>query len=90
MARRFSTRGFFRQMPNSLLARYFKERGLFGDLNFSILKETQTDELFAAWLTIPATQRHEMDAGFREIFELSVRRTSRRSSTSMPRRGRRT
>jgi len=31
MARHYSTRDFFRQMPNALLARYFQARGLFGD-----------------------------------------------------------
>ena len=33
MARHDSTRDFFRQMPNALLARYFREQGLFGDLD---------------------------------------------------------
>ncbi len=27
MARHYSTRSFFRQVPNALLARYFEERG---------------------------------------------------------------
>jgi hypothetical protein len=30
-------------IPNALLARYFQARGLFGDLDFSALKETQPD-----------------------------------------------
>ncbi len=71
MARHFSTKDFFRQMPNALLARYFQARALFADLDFSALKETQPDELFAAWLTVPDGQRHEIDAEFREIFDLS-------------------
>jgi len=58
-------------MPNALLARYFQARGLFGDLDFSAMKETQPDELFAAWLYLPDGQRNEMDAEFRDIFELS-------------------
>jgi tellurite resistance-related uncharacterized protein len=33
MARHYSSKSFFRQMPNALLARYFTERGLFGDLS---------------------------------------------------------
>ena len=53
MTRHYSTRDFFRQIPNALLARYFHRRGLFGDLDFSAMKETQPDELFAAWLTLP-------------------------------------
>jgi hypothetical protein len=50
MARHYSTKDFFRQMPNPLLARYFQGRGLFGELDFAALKETQPDALFAAWL----------------------------------------
>ena len=53
MARHYSTKDFFRQMPNALLARYFQARGLFGDLDFAAMKETQPDELFAAWLNLP-------------------------------------
>ena len=71
MARHFSTKDFFRQVPNALLARYFHAHELFRDLDFSALKETQPDELFMAWLTVPNGQRHEMDAEFREIFDLS-------------------
>ena len=56
MARHYSTRDFFRQMPNALLARYFQSRGMFDDLDFSTMKETQPDELFAAWLYLPATK----------------------------------
>jgi hypothetical protein len=71
MARHYSTRDFFRQMPNTLLARYFQARGLFGDLDFAAMRETQPDQLFAPWLDLPDRQRNEMDAEFRDIFELS-------------------
>jgi hypothetical protein len=71
MARHYSTKEFFRQVPNALLARYFHGRGLFADLDFAAMKETQTDALFAAWLTIPDIERNVMDAEFRDIFELS-------------------
>jgi hypothetical protein len=53
MAGHYSTKDFFRQRSNALLARYFQERGLFGDLDFAPMKETKPDELFAAWLEIP-------------------------------------
>ena len=36
MARHYSTTDFFRQMPNALLARYFQDRGLFGELREGI------------------------------------------------------
>jgi len=70
MARHYSTRYFFRQMPNALLARYFQERGLFEDLDFAAMKEGKPDELFAAWLALPDAQRNEMDAELLDIFEL--------------------
>jgi hypothetical protein len=53
MARLYSSKEFFRQMPNALLARYFQGRGLFGDLDFASMKETKPDELFTAWLGLP-------------------------------------
>ena len=48
MARHYTNNNFFRQMPNALLARYFQRRKLFGDLDFSVMKEGKPDELFAA------------------------------------------
>lgn len=71
MARHYSTNEFFRQMPNALFARYFHVRELFGDLDFSAMKEGKPDELFAAWLTLSEAQRNAMDAEFRGIFEMS-------------------
>ena len=77
MARHYSTRDFFRQMPNGLLARYFHARGVLGDFDFAAMKETQPDELFAAWLGLPDSQRHEMDAECRDIAELSCEKGCR-------------
>ncbi|MGA7578284.1 MAG: hypothetical protein ACLQUW_12835 [Desulfobaccales bacterium] len=71
MARHYSIRDFFRQMPNVLLARYFQDRGLFGDLDFAAMKEGKPDELFAAWLALLDNHRNAMDAEFRDIFEMS-------------------
>jgi len=71
MARHYSTKDFFRQMPNSLLARYFHGKGLFADIDFAVMKETKPDELFTAWLEIPDDKRNAMDAEFQDIFELS-------------------
>ncbi len=58
-------------MPNALLARYFNEQGLFGDIDFAAMKEGKPDELFKAWLALPANQRNKMDAEFRDIYEMS-------------------
>ena len=71
MARHYTTKDFFRQMPNGLLARYFQVRELFGDLDFSAMKEGKPDELFAVWLHLPEGQRNAMDAEFRDIFDMS-------------------
>jgi len=56
MSRHYSTKVFLRQMPNALLARYFQTRGLFSDLDYSTMKETRPNELFAAWLHLPDGQ----------------------------------
>ena len=71
MARHYSTRSFFRQIPNDLLARYFKRRGLLEEVDFAGLEETQPEELFAAWLDLPEEDRNAIEAEFREIFEMS-------------------
>jgi hypothetical protein len=47
MRRRYSTKAFIRQMPNALLARYFKARALFDELDFSDIKEKKPDALYA-------------------------------------------
>jgi hypothetical protein len=71
MARHYSTRDFFRQVPNVLLARYFQSQGLFGDLDFAAMKEGKPEELFSSWLALPDSQRQDMDLEFQEIFEMS-------------------
>ncbi len=71
MARYYTTRDFFRQMSNALLARYFQGRGVLGDLDFAAMKDAQPEKLFTAWLKLPDIQRNALDAEFLEIFELS-------------------
>lgn len=72
MARRhYSPKDFFRHVPNALLARYFREKELFTDLDFEAMKETKPDALFDAWLGLGEQQRNPIDAQFREIFEIS-------------------
>lgn len=69
MGRHYSTRDFFRQMPNELLARYFEGRAALAGI-----KETQPEPLFEAWLELPEIQRNAMDSDFREIHTLSSER----------------
>ena len=76
MARHYSTKNFFRQMPNALLARYFHEQNLFKDLNFTAMKEGNPAALFAGWLLLPDNQRNAMDTVFLEIFDMSCEKGS--------------
>ena len=71
MSRHYSTKQFFRQMSNALLARYFHGRGLFQNVDFAAMKETKVDDLFSSWLELPGENRNAMDTEFREIFEMS-------------------
>ena len=71
MARHYSTRSFFRQIPNALLARYFERRGVLVGLDWPAIKETNPEELLAAWLVLPDEQRKTMDVECAEIFEMS-------------------
>ena len=71
MTRHYTIKEFFRQMPNTLLARLFHGLGLFEGLDFSKMKETKPDELFEAWLALPEKERKALDSKLQEIFELS-------------------
>ena len=54
MARHYSTRTFFRQIPNNLLARYFERPGTVWGFGFlQVMEETRPEELFTAWLKLP-------------------------------------
>jgi len=72
--RRYSTKDFFRHIPNTLLARYFQDRELFADLDFTAMKESKPNALFDAWLELDEKQRNPMDAQFREIFDVSCQK----------------
>jgi len=71
MARHYTTRDFFRQMPNALLARFFQERDLLMAFDFVGMPDSKPEALFAAWLDLSEDQHHQLDAEFRDIFEMS-------------------
>ena len=50
MTRHYSTKDFFRQMPNALLARYFQGRGRLGDLDFAAMKEAHPNPKTSAFM----------------------------------------
>lgn len=70
MARHYSPKHFFRQMPNALLGRYFARHGLFPDLDFSSMKEGRPEPLIQAWEALPDDQRRGLDAEMHDIFAL--------------------
>ena len=45
MARHYSSKDFFRQMPNTLLARYFGARGLLAEMDFAAMLPAMREEL---------------------------------------------
>jgi hypothetical protein len=69
--RHYSAKSFFRQIPNALLKRYFSEKGLLEDIDFSALPEFKPNILFSHWLNLAENQRSFINAEFRDIFELS-------------------
>lgn len=71
MTRHYSTRDFFRQTPNALLARYFLARGVLADFDFAAMKETRIEPLFEAWMALPEAQRAKMEADLREVADMS-------------------
>lgn len=71
MSRHYSTRDFFRSMPNALLARYFAARGVLEDFDFAAMKETKIEPLFEAWMTVPEALRVKIEVDLREICDMS-------------------
>jgi hypothetical protein len=70
-ARHYSVPHFFRQMPNSLLKRYFARHELFGDVDFEKMLETKPEELLNAWGLISNEKRRAIEPQLREIFDLA-------------------
>lgn len=71
MARHYSIKSFFRDMPPALLARYFHKQGALRDFDFSVMTRAKPDELFGAWLCVPEAERKLIEADFQEIFAMS-------------------
>ena len=71
MTRHYSTRDFFRQMPNALLTRYFSAREVLQDFDFAAIKETRIDALFDAWMELPEAARVPLETELREICDMA-------------------
>ena len=72
MARQYNPQRFFRQVPNSLLEQYFKEKGVSAEINFEELTETKIEPLYEAWLALPEKERSDIEKDFREIDRMAT------------------
>lgn len=71
MAKHYSTKDFFRNTPNAMLACYFAARDVLQGFDFKAIKETKIEPLFEAWMAVPEAQRAQMEVGLREIADMS-------------------
>ncbi len=68
MARQYSHKQFFRQVPNRLLARYFQsKKNVLEDIDFEELGETEINPIFEAFIALPPEKQTEMEAEFQDI-----------------------
>jgi hypothetical protein len=71
MARHYSPKSFFRHAPNAMLLRYFNEKGVLSEHDFSEITETKIEPIYQAWLALPDSQRGDMERDFRDIDALA-------------------
>ena len=71
MARNYSPKSFFRHAPNEMLVRYFTRRAVLAEHDFSKISETKIEPIYNAWLSLPDTQRREIERDFKEIDALA-------------------
>ncbi len=74
MGRHYSSKDFFRHIPNALLARYFHGRSLMTEIDFVAMPEGKPESLFGAWAYLNEAQRNAAEADFREIWGMSDRK----------------
>ena len=72
MARQYNPQRFFRQVPNSLLEQYFKEKEVLAEIKFEELTETKIELLYKSWLALSEKERSDMEKDFREIDRLAT------------------
>jgi hypothetical protein len=70
MAKHYSVKSFFRDMPAALLARYFHKQGHLQGFDFAPVEKGELDALVAAWLALPEDERKRMEGQFQDIFPL--------------------
>lgn len=67
MVRQYNPQRFFRQAPNNLLEKYFKEKEVLAEIKFDELTETKIGTVYEAWLALPEKERNDLEKDFREI-----------------------
>ena len=70
MAKHYSVKSFFRDMPAVLLAQYFFKQGHLQGFDFVPVEKGELDALVAAWLELPEDERKRMEGEFQDIFPL--------------------
>ena len=71
MSRDYSPRTFLRQTPNAMLKAYFHKKKLFADVDFDSLGETDIEPIAQALDVVPARQKSEIEAEFRQINDMA-------------------
>ncbi len=71
MASQYSHMQFFRRMPNTQLANYFKSRDIDLGVNFTELKEKNSEKIFNAFIGLPEEQQADMEAEFQDVNALA-------------------
>ena len=71
MGQQYSIGAFFRRMPNELLGRFFAAKGVFAELDFGAMKQTEPAPLIAAWNALPDQQRAALEAELRAVHAMS-------------------
>jgi len=77
LARHYSTKNLFTQVPNALLARYFAEQVLFGDLEFTARRRPSRTRWSKPSWRCPGYKASPWDAEFQHIFELNCKKSFR-------------
>jgi hypothetical protein len=75
MSRQYSSKDFFRQVPNALLGRcYFHAQGLLSELNFVAMPEAKPEPLVEPGPRCRTRSARGAEADFREIWGISDRK----------------
>ena len=71
MASQYSHKQFFRRTPNAFLARYFDSRLIPLELDFSDIKENDSDAIFEAFTGLSEAQQGDIEAQFQDMHAMA-------------------